>query len=241
MGIVTSSVTSRTYLLVGAHSAIARHSIQELLQGGHRVIAVSRSPLDIPDSELLKTHLYDPESSGIKLDLPGRLDGLVYFPGTITLKPIGRLTEEDFLHDYRVNVLGAVRVIQQALPSLKKSTDGSIVLFSSVAATVGLGFHASISAAKGGVEGLGRSLAAELAPGIRVNMIAPSLTDTPLASSLLTTDERRVAAAGRHPLKKIGGAGDVATLVSFLLSEKAQFMSGQVLRPDGGLSSVRVF
>ena len=151
MGIVTSPVTSRTYLLVGAHSAIARHSIQELLQGGHRVIAVSRSPLDIPDSELLKTHLYEPESSGLELDLPGRLDGLVYFPGTITLKPIGRLTEEDFLHDYRVNVLGAVRVIQQALPSLKKSTDGSIVLFSSVAATVGLGFHASISAAKGGV------------------------------------------------------------------------------------------
>ncbi|MFT7619764.1 MAG: 3-oxoacyl-[acyl-carrier protein] reductase [Planctomycetota bacterium] len=232
---------SRTYLIVGAHSAIANHSIQDLLQSGHRVIAVSRSSLELPTSERLETYLYDPEDSEAELNLPEELDGLVYFPGTITLKPFGRLTEQDFLHDYRVNVLGAVRVIQQALPSLKKSTDGSIVLFSSVAATIGLGFHASIAAAKAGVEGLGRSLAAELAPGIRVNMIAPSLTDTPLASPLLSTDERRAAAANRHPLKKIGGADDVAALVSFLLSEKAQFITGQVLRPDGGLSSARVF
>ena len=232
---------SRTYLIIGACSAIASHSIQELLKAGHRVIAASRSPDQISSASQLETQLFDPTDSEAELRLPDELDGLVYFPGTITLKPITRLTEEDFLHDYRVNVLGAVRVIQQTLGSLKKGSGSSIVLFSSVAASTGLGFHASIAAAKAGVEGLGRSLAAELAPTIRVNMVAPSLTDTPLAGSLLSTDERQTAAAARHPLKRVGAPEDIAALVNFLLSEKSQFMTGQVFRPDGGLSSVRLF
>ena len=165
---------------------------------------------------------------------------MVYFPGTISLKPITRLKEEDFINDYRVNVLGAVRAVQQALPALKKSGDASIVLFSSVAASTGMSFHTSVAAAKAGVEGLGRALAAELAPTVRVNMIAPSLTDTALSSFLLNNEDRRKVASDRHPLKRVGRPEDVAEMVAFLLGPRSQFITGQVLRPDGGLSSLRM-
>ncbi|MFT5191464.1 MAG: 3-oxoacyl-[acyl-carrier protein] reductase [Verrucomicrobiales bacterium] len=232
---------SRTYLIIGAQSIIAKHVIEGLLKEEHHVLAASRKPHEIAPANRLKTLFFDADPSESTLDLPDSLDGLVYFPGSITLKPITRLTEEDFLRDYRVNVLGAVRVIQQALPSLKKSPRASIVLFSSVAAQVGMGFHSSIATAKAGVEGLGRSLAAELAPKVRVNMIAPSLTDTPLAASLLSNEEQRRLAADRHPSKSIGAPEDVAALVTFLLSDRSQFMTGQVLRLDGGLSSVKLF
>ena len=169
------------------------------------------------------------------------LDGLVYFPGSITLKPFHRLTAEDFLRDFQVNCLGAAEAIRQALPSLKAAPSASIVLFSTVAAAQGMPFHASIAAAKGAVEGLGLSLAAELAPGVRVTVIAPSLTDTPLAGPLLNSDAKREAAAKRHPLQRVGEPADVAELVAFLLSDAAAFMTGQILRPDGGLSSIRTF
>jgi NAD(P)-dependent dehydrogenase (short-subunit alcohol dehydrogenase family) len=169
------------------------------------------------------------------------LDGLVYFPGTIQLKPFHRLTADDFLNDLRVNCLGAVAAIQVALPALKKSGSASIVLFSTVAVAQGMPFHASIAAAKGAVEGLAKSLAAEFAPGIRVNVIAPSLTDTPLAAPLLNSEAKREAAAKRHPLQRVGSAEEVAELVSFLLSDASKSMSGQILRPDGGLSSLRLF
>ena len=175
------------------------------------------------------------------LDLPESLDGLVYFPGSITLKPFHRLTEEDFLHDFRINCLGAAAAIQAALPALKAAPSASIVLFSTVAVAQGMPFHASISAAKGAVEGLALSLAAELAPKIRVNVIAPSLTDTPLANSLLNSDAKRESAAKRHPLQQVGDPEDTAKLTAFLLSDAARFMTGQVLRPDGGLSSIRTF
>jgi NAD(P)-dependent dehydrogenase (short-subunit alcohol dehydrogenase family) len=169
------------------------------------------------------------------------LDGLVYFPGSITLKPFHRLTREDFLHDFQVNCLGAAETIRQALPSLKAAPSASIVLFSTVAVAQGMPFHASIAAAKGAVEGLALSLAAELAPKIRVNVIAPSLTDTPLAGTLLNTEAKREAAAKRHPLQRIGDPGQVAELADFLLSDASAFMTGQILRPDGGLSSIRTF
>ena len=129
---------SQTYLIVGAHSAIAQHTIALLAKDGHTVVAASRTPEPVPGQE---AQLFDADQSDQKLDLPEKLDGLVYFPGTITLKPINRVTEADFVRDYRVNVLGAVRVIQQALPALKKSGNASIVLFSSVAAQIGMSFH----------------------------------------------------------------------------------------------------
>ena len=157
------------------------------------------------------------------------------------MKPFHRLIEEDFLNDLQVNLLGATRALQLALPALKKSPSASVVLFSTIAVKCGMPFHASIAAAKGAVEGLTRSLAAEWAPKIRVNAIAPSLTDTKLAASLLGDEKRREAAAERHPLKSIGQPEHVAEIVSYLLSDAAKFTTGQILRPDGGLSSVRLF
>ncbi|MCB1105780.1 MAG: SDR family oxidoreductase, partial [Cephaloticoccus sp.] len=158
-----------------------------------------------------------------------------------TLKPFHRLTPDDFLADYRVNCLGAVAAIQSVLPALKASPAAAVVLFSSVAVTQGMPFHASIAAAKAAVEGLAGSLAAELAPKIRVNVIAPSLTDTPLASALLAGDAKREMAAKRHPLQRIGDPAETAQMVEFLLSDAAGFITGQTLRPDGGLSNLRTF
>ena len=161
---------------------------------------------------------------------------------TIRLKPFQRLTRDDFLEDFQINFLGAVHVIQACLPNLKKSPTGaSILLFSTVAVTTGMPFHASIAGAKGAVEGLTRSLAAELASRIRVNAIAPSLTDTPLAVNLLSSEEKRQAAAERHPMKRIGSVQDIARLALFLLSDDAGWITGQVFHADGGMSALRTF
>lgn len=228
-----------TYLLIGGNSGIGLATAELLKSQGHEILSASRSgerlaALGIPVQPF---DALDPQP----LDLPETLDGLLYFPGTITLKPFHRLTSEDFLHDYRVNCLGAVHAIQQALPALKKAPAASVVLFSTIAVAQGMAFHASIAAAKAAVEGLTKSLAAELAPKIRVNAIAPSLTDTPLASILLGNDTKREAAAKRHPLQAVGNPSHTAQLAAFLLSEASSFITGQVLRPDGGLSSVRMF
>jgi NAD(P)-dependent dehydrogenase (short-subunit alcohol dehydrogenase family) len=163
----------------------------------------------------------------------------VYCPGTINLKPFHRLKEEDFLHDFKVNHLGAVKVIQQALKALKKSENASIVLFSTVAVQTGLTFHSSVASAKGAIEGLARALAAELTPSIRVNVVAPSLTDTPLADRLLSSDDKKKANAERHPLKSLGTADDMANAAKFLLTEESRWMTGQVISVDGGMGSLR--
>jgi len=225
--------------MIGGNSGIGLATARLLQAQGNTLIAAARSggPLD----ELgIPVQPFDAEHPGL-LSLPSVLDGFVYFPGTITLKPFHRLTSQDFLRDYQVNCLGAVAVLQAALPALKASPFASVVLFSSIAAAQGLAFHASIAAAKGAVEGLTLSLAAELAPRIRVNAIAPSLTDTPLAAALLNSDAKMEASAKRHPLQQVGNPDDIAQLVAFLLSDASKFFTGQVLRPDGGLSSVRTF
>lgn len=228
-----------TYLLIGGNSGIGLATAEFLQSQGHQILAASRSSdrlaaLGIP------VQSFD-ASNPQPLELPEALDGLIYFPGTITLKPFHRLTPADFLADFQVNFLGAVHAIQQALPALKKPSTASIVLFSTIAVAQGMAFHASIAAAKAAVEGLTKSLAAELAPKIRVNAIAPSLTDTPLASPLLGNDAKREAAAKRHPLQTVGDPAHTARLAAFLLSTESSFLTGQILRPDGGLSSVRTF
>lgn len=212
---------------------------QLLHANGDHVLAAARSPRPLEEVGI-PTQSFDAENPTLS-DLPLLLDGLVYFPGTITLKPFHRLTAEDFLHDFKVNCLGAAAAIQAALPALKSAPAASIVLFSTVAVAQGMAFHASIAAAKAAVEGLAKSLAAELAPRIRVNAIAPSLTDTPLAGNLLNSDAKMEASAKRHPLQQVGDPDDIARLVAFLLSPESRFMTGQILRPDGGLSSVRTF
>jgi 3-oxoacyl-[acyl-carrier protein] reductase len=205
-----------------------------------------------------KVHCWSRESRGVELlkgihwsqvdiendtplpELPSELYGLVYAPGTINLKPFRGLKPADWERDLKVNLFGAIRVLQHAEAALKAGR-GSVVLFSTVAVAVGMPFHASIAAAKGAIEGLGRSLAAEWAPTIRVNIVAPSLTHTPLASKLLDGGAKEEAAAGRHPLKRVGSAEEVAACVRFLLSEGAAGMSGQILRPDGGMQSLKTF
>ena len=230
---------SRKILLVGGNSGIGLATAKLLQSQGVSLIAAARSQAPL-ESLGIPVQSFDALHAP-SLTLPDVLDGLVYFPGTITLKPFHRLTEEDFLNDYRINCLGAVAAIQAALPALKAAPSASIVLFSTIAASQGLSFHASISAAKAAVEGLTRSLAAELAPKIRVNAIAPSLTDTPLASTLLNSEAKKEASAKRHPLQQVGDPADIAQLVAYLLSDASKFLTGQILHPDGGLSSVRTF
>jgi NAD(P)-dependent dehydrogenase (short-subunit alcohol dehydrogenase family) len=173
-------------------------------------------------------------------DAGAALDGLVYAVGTINLRSLGRLTEADFLNDFRVNALGAALAIQAALPALKKSEGrAAVVLFSSVAALQGFSFHASISMAKGAVDGLTLSLAAELAPKIRVNAIAPSLTRTRLGETLLSNEQTTKAIAEMHASQRLGRPEDIAALAAFLLSPEADWITGQTISVDGGRSTLR--
>ncbi|MEM7174760.1 MAG: SDR family oxidoreductase [Chlamydiota bacterium] len=169
-------------------------------------------------------------------ELTGALGGLVYLPGTINLKPFSQLTVDDFKRDFDLNVLGAVKVIQHYLPLLKEAPSASIALLATVAVQRGFPFHASISAAKGAVFGLMRALAAELAPTIRVNAIAPSITETPLSAPITDTEQKKDASAKRHPLKRIGQPADIANMIAYLLSDKASWITGQLIGVDGGIS-----
>ncbi len=233
---------AKQYLVVGGNTGIGLEVVKQLSAAGHEVVAALREQDAISGLAGVSTQAFEATDAAAELQLPDQLDGVVYCPGTISLKPFARFSDEDFLADWNVNFMGAVRVIRQAIPALKKSGSGSasIVLFSTVAVQTGLAFHASISAAKGAVEGLTRSLAAELAPKIRVNAIAPSLTDTPLAGGLLGSPEKAEASAQRHPLKRVGDPSEVAQVVRFLLGEDSGFMTGQILQIDGGMGSVRL-
>lgn len=229
----------RSTLLIGGSTGIGLATARLLSSRGDTLFAAARNPAPL-EALGIPVQPFD-AANPTSLQLPTALDGLIYFPGSISLKPFHRLTAEDFLSDFRINCLGAVASIQSALPALKASPSASVVLFSTVATGQGMGFHASIAAAKSAVEGLAISLAAELAPKIRVNVIAPSLTDTPLAASLLNSEGKREAAAKRHPLQQVGSPEDIAALAVFLLSDASKFITGQIFRADGGLSSIRTF
>ncbi|MDE3236653.1 MAG: SDR family oxidoreductase [Bacteroidota bacterium] len=172
--------------------------------------------------------------------LPDQLDGLAYCVGAINLKPFTRIQPADFIADYQVQVIGAIKLIQACLPKLKQSEQASIVLFSTVAAQTGFNFHSMVSASKGAIEGLTKALAAELAPKIRVNCIAPSITQTPLAQPILNTPEKIEANALRHPLKRIGSSNDIANAATFLLSKNSSWITGQVLHVDGGIGDLKL-
>jgi len=172
--------------------------------------------------------------------LPEIIDGIAYCVGAINLKPFARFSEDDFINDYKKQVGGAIRIIQALLPKLKMSEQASIVLFSTIAVQTGFPFHTLVASSKGAIEGLTKALAAELAPKIRVNCIAPSITDTPLAAALLNTDEKKLANAQRHPLKLVGEANDIASMAEFLLSDKSKWITGQIFHIDGGMSTLRV-
>jgi NAD(P)-dependent dehydrogenase (short-subunit alcohol dehydrogenase family) len=223
------------YLVVGASSGIGAEVANLLKSQGHQVFTAQRRNV-----EGLPHISFDASQPNFDFSiLPDELHGVVYAPGTIQLKPFHRFSMEDFQHDFQVNVLGAVHVLQGCLPKLKKANGANVVLFSSVAAQMGMGFHASIAAAKSAIEGLTRSLAAEWAPAqIKVNAIAPSLTNTPLASSLLSTPEKMEASAKRHPLGRVGESADLAASVQFLLQPNL-WMTGTVLQVDGGMGNTK--
>jgi 3-oxoacyl-[acyl-carrier protein] reductase len=231
----------KNILVVGGSSGIGLSLVKLLAASGAIVYNLSRTASEEwPEGihHLSQDVLTD--LSPLANFIPDHLHGLVYSVGSINLKPFTRFTEEDFLNDYRINVLGAVKVIQQAMKALKASQNASVVLISSVAARSGMSFHGSISAAKGAVEGMAISLAAELAPNhIRVNVVAPSLTDTPLAQNLLNTPERKDASNKRHPLGKYGSPEDVSSAIAFLLAEESNWMTGQVIGIDGGLGKLK--
>ena len=172
--------------------------------------------------------------------LPETLSGVIYCPGTINLRPFERIKPVDYAHDYNLQVVGAIKTIQAVVSKLKNTENAAILLFSTLAVQTGLPCHTQVSASKGAIEGLTKALAAEYAPKIRVNCIAPSLTDTPLAASLLNTDQKKEAIALRHPLKRIGTTDDIVHLADFLLSTKASWISGQIMHADGGMSTLRV-
>lgn len=225
------------YLIIGGSSGIGEALVKQLNNGENNLYLASRtSNKEVSNNIHFQTI---DVTEDFQLELPEQLDGLVYCPGTINLKPFHRLKEEEFVTDFKVNHLGAVKVIQQSLKALKKSGNASIVLFSTVAVQTGLSFHSSVASAKGAIEGLGKALAAELAPTVRVNVIAPSLTDTPLAERLLSNEDKKKANAERHPLKTIGSAKDIANAAKFLLTQESKWMTGQVITVDGGMGSLR--
>ena len=181
----------------------------------------------------------DVTQAGLDLQgLPEQLDGFVYCPGSINLKPFRMLSLEAFQKDMEVNFTGLLKVLKEVMP---KFTDGaSLVFFSTVAVGTGMPFHTGVAAAKGAVEGFARALAAEYAPKLRVNVIAPSLVDTPLASRLLNNDKKQEKMAERHPLKRVGNPSDIARMAAFLLSDSSTWMTGQVLGVDGGISTLNI-
>ncbi|WP_231489795.1 SDR family NAD(P)-dependent oxidoreductase [Pedobacter sp. Leaf170] len=231
----------KNILVVGASSGIGLDLVNFLSLEGANVYAVSRnrSTLWHDSIKYLEMDVLD-SSSALASFLPNELDGFVYCVGNINLKPFSRLSENDFVDDFKLNVVGAASCIQQSLKSLKNSSAASIVLISSVAARTGMGFHASIAASKAAIEGLAVSLAAEFSANqIRVNVVAPSLTDTPLASKLLNSPEKMEASAKRHPLGKYGTAKDISSAIAFLLSEDSGWITGQIIPVNGGLGNLK--
>lgn len=229
----------KNILFIGGSQGIGFETAK-LLHDDHNIIVASRSKGKL--NELNVTHHeFDVTKDDISdLDLPDTLDGLVYFPGTINLKPFKMMKPSVFEDDFQLNFMGLVKSTHSVLKQLKNSDQASIVYYSTVAVQTGMPFHTSVAAAKGAIEGFARSLAAEYAPSFRVNVIAPSLTNTPLADKLLGNEKKKEKMDERHPLKRVGEAVDIAKITAFLLSEDSSWITGQVLGVDGGMSSLNV-
>jgi NAD(P)-dependent dehydrogenase (short-subunit alcohol dehydrogenase family) len=240
-----SEFENKSILIVGGSSGIGLSLAKGIRERGGSVHVWSRH--ETPELRELGIHHETVDVTKplaeVPASMPETLHGLVYLPGSIRLAPIQRLEESDFQEDFEVNVLGAVRVIKACFRSLARGGRGdgaAIVLVSTVASHVGMSFHASVAAAKSAVQGMAASLAAELASRrIRVNVVSPSITDTPLAAHLLDSDEKRERSAKRHPLGRIGRPEDIAGAIRFLLSPEASWITGQAIPVDGGLAELR--
>ncbi|WP_026711614.1 SDR family NAD(P)-dependent oxidoreductase [Flavobacterium filum] len=229
----------KNILLIGGSYGIG-YAIAKELQFECKVYIASRTFENTDDLNV--THIpFDASTDSLDTSkLPEIIDGLVYCPGSINLRPFKGIKPETFEADMHINFFSMIKVIQTILPNLSASNQSSIVLFSSVAASMGMPFHTSVAAAKGAIEGFAKALAAEFTPKIRVNVIAPSLTDTPLADKFLNNDVKREKSAERHPLKRFGTADDLAQMATFLLNDKSSWISGQIFHVDGGMSTLLV-
>lgn len=229
----------KNILLIGGSTGIGKE-IAERMAKKNNIFIASRNKIET-DSENIKHLKFDVLEDDISnLDLPDTLHGFVYCPGSIDLKPFKMLQPSHFEKEMNLNFFGLVRSLKGVLDKLKKAEQASLLFFSTVAVNTGMPFHTSVAAAKGAIEGFARSLAAEYAPSFRVNVIAPSLTDTPLAEKLLSSEEKRKKMDARHPLKRTGSPGDIASLATYLLNDESSWMTGQVLGMDGGLSTLNI-
>jgi NAD(P)-dependent dehydrogenase (short-subunit alcohol dehydrogenase family) len=229
----------RNYVIIGGSSGIGSELVN-LLDDGQSSIFATYNTNSIANSEHVNFQQYNVLTDTLNLEeLPEEIHGFAYCPGAINLKPFHRFTEEDFIADYRLQVLGATKLIQQLLPRFKKSEEAAIVLFSTIAVQSGFNFHSQVAMSKGAIEGLTRSLAAEFAPKIRVNAVAPSLTATRLAERFINTPEKLQMQADKNPLKKVGQAKDIAEAAAYLISQKSSWITGQIMHVDGGSSIIK--
>jgi NAD(P)-dependent dehydrogenase (short-subunit alcohol dehydrogenase family) len=229
----------KNYLIIGASSGIGESIALQLSQNNNVFATYCKNQPSLSRQNITYNHLNVLDENYNLSFLPDNLHGLVYCPGAINLKPFTRTNPNDYVEDFKLQVLGAIKIIQQCLPKLKNVEAASIVLFSTVAVQTGFNFHSIVSSSKGAIEGLTKALAAEFAPKIRVNCIAPSITQTPLANTLLNTPEKVEANAQRHPLKKVGSVSDVANAAEFLLTNKSAWVTGQIFHIDGGMSTIK--
>lgn len=226
----------KTILLIGGSHGIGLDVVDQLKET-HNLLVASRT--ELPESHKNINHIqFDATEDVLIMDDIPNLDGFVYCPGSINLKPFKMMSLETFENDMEINFFGLIRVVKDIIPKMKD--DSSMVFFSTVAVSNGMPFHTSVAAAKGAIEGFAKSLAAEYAPKVRVNVVAPSLIDTPLASRLLNNDKKRESMGERHPLKRVGKPEDMGNIVSFLLSDKSSWMTGQVIGVDGGISTLNL-
>ncbi len=228
----------KNYLIVGASSGIGKALANRLSTANKVIGTYNKTEPDDAMSDVQFVH-FDVLSQDVSdLDLSETLDGIVYCPGSINLKPFNRFSEQDILDDIRLQVTGGLKLIQGLIGNLKKSEGASVVFVSTVAVQTGFAYHTQVSISKGAVEGMTKALAAELAPKIRVNCVAPSLTDTKLADRLLNSEEKKVAHGKTHPLGRVGEPEDIANTIAFLLSDDASWISGQIIHVDGGRSTL---
>lgn len=227
----------KNILIVGGSSGIGL-ALVEALQDICNIYVANRTADTLEGKNV--THLsFDALTDTLDGSTLPEIHGLAYCPGSINLRPFKGLKPDTFRNDFDLNVLGAVRVLQSVEKNLKAAGKASVLFFSTVAVQTGMPFHASVAAAKGALEGLTRSLAAEWAPAVRVNCIAPSLVNTPLADKFLNNEAKLAKASERHPLQRVGTAEEIAELGVFLLSDNSNWMTGQIITVDGGIGSLK--